>query len=73
MCAHVLRQIAQDQAGQGGPESLKLSELKITDFGVSRYLDNPHTEADRPMTKGMGTTGTTRHPKRTFLTRMQGR
>jgi serine/threonine protein kinase len=36
---------------------IKLKELKITDFGVSRYLDNPHNEVERPMTQGMGTTG----------------
>lgn len=42
--------------GQG--QTTKLRGLKITDFGVSRYLNNPHSaEVERGMTQAMGTTG----------------
>jgi serine/threonine protein kinase len=42
--------------GQG--HATKLRGLKITDFGVSRYLNNPHSaEVERGMTQAMGTTG----------------
>jgi serine/threonine protein kinase len=42
---------------EGEGARIKQQGLKITDFGVSRYLDNPHNEVERPMTQGMGTKG----------------